>query len=70
MLKMLITRVSSCFILCSFAGCAISYDIMQEQALDTCKKIVDWNERSSCLAKHKTSYDHYEKQRQELLNKK
>jgi hypothetical protein len=42
---------------------------MQEQAIDACKKIDDRNERNNCLAKNKTSYEDYEKQRQELLKK-
>jgi hypothetical protein len=70
MLKMTTTLVTSCFILCSLGGCAVPYDIMQDQAIDACKKIDDWNERNHCLAKNKTSYETYEKQRQELLNKK
>ncbi|AZP12249.1 hypothetical protein [Undibacterium parvum] len=70
MLKITTTLATSCLILCGLAGCAIPYDIMQEQAIDACKKIDDRNERNNCLAKNKTSYESYEKQRQELLNKK
>jgi hypothetical protein len=69
MLKITTTLATSCLILCTLAGCAVSYDIMQDQAIDACKKIDDRNERNNCLAKNKTSYEEYEKQRQELLKK-
>lgn len=54
----------------SLQACSLAYDLQQDAAIDACQKIVDWNQRTECLNKNKTSFEQYEKQRQELINKK
>lgn len=51
-------------------ACSVAYDLQQDAAIDACKKIVDWNQRTECLNKNKTSFEQYEKQRQDVINKK
>ncbi len=51
-------------------ACSVAYDLQQDAAIDACKKIVDWNQRTECLNKNKTSFEQYEKQRQDVMNKK
>lgn len=51
-------------------ACSVAYDLQQDAALDACNKIVDWNQRTECINKNKTTYGQYEKQRQDLINKK
>lgn len=50
-------------------ACSVAYDLQQDAALDACKKIVDWNQRTECLNKNKTTYEQYEKQRQDAIKK-
>ena len=50
-------------------ACSIVYDVQQDTAQEACKKIVDWNQRTECLNKNKTSYEEYEKQRKEVIKK-
>lgn len=51
------------------SACSVVYDLQQNAALETCDKIVDWNERSACKAKNKTTFEQYEKQRKDILIK-
>ncbi len=51
-------------------ACSVAYDLQQDVAIDACKKIVDWNQRTECLNNNKTSFEQYEKQRQDVINKK
>lgn len=51
-------------------ACSVAYDLQQDAAIDACKKMVDWNQRAECLNKNKTTYEQYEKQRQDVINKK
>lgn len=69
MLKTTFLLVSAIGILGALQACSVPYDILQEDAAQACKKIVDWNDRSACLNKNKMSYEQYEKQRKEMLNK-
>jgi hypothetical protein len=60
---MLVTATSA------LQACSVAYDLQQDAALDACKKIVDWNQRTECLNKNKTTYEQYEKQRQDVIKK-
>jgi hypothetical protein len=51
-------------------GCALPYDLMQEENRRACDKLMDWSDRSQCLSQNKKSFDQYEKQRQDVINKK
>ncbi|MFZ6748730.1 hypothetical protein [Undibacterium sp. Ren11W] len=51
-------------------GCALPYDIMQEENRRACDKLTDWGDRSQCLSQNKKNFDQYEKQRQDVINKK
>lgn len=51
-------------------GCSVVYDLQQDAVLSACEKIVDWNERKTCIEKNKMTFDQYEKQRKEILIKK
>jgi hypothetical protein len=51
-------------------ACSVAYDLQQDATLDACKKIVDWNQRTECINKNSVSYEQYEKQRQNVINKK
>ena len=50
-------------------GCSVAYDLQQDVALDACNKIVDWSQRTECMNRNKTSFEEYEKQRQDVINK-
>ncbi|MFZ6722165.1 hypothetical protein [Undibacterium sp. Ji49W] len=59
-------------ILCSqlgLSGCAFVYDVQQDAAQRQCEKLMDWNERKTCLQQNKTTYEQYEKQREDLRTK-
>ncbi len=51
-------------------ACSVAYDLQQDAAINACQKIVDWSQRSECIKKNQTSFDQYEKQRQDVINKK
>lgn len=53
----------------SLTACAVVYDIQQDANQRQCEKLQDWNDRKSCLAQNKTSYEQYEKQREDLRTK-
>jgi hypothetical protein len=50
-------------------ACSVVYDIQQDAAQHQCEKIMDWNERKTCLQQNKTTYEQYEKQREDLRTK-
>lgn len=50
-------------------GCAVVYDIGQDSNQRQCEKLQDWNERKTCLQQNKTTYEQYEKQREDLRTK-
>ncbi|MFZ6768325.1 hypothetical protein ACO0LM_14780 [Undibacterium sp. Di26W] len=59
-------------VLCSplgLSGCAFFYDMQQDVAQHQCEKRMDWNERKTCLQQNKTTYEQYEKQREDLRSK-
>lgn len=51
------------------SGCGVVYDLQQDAAQRQCDKLIDWNDRKACLQQHKTTYDEYEKQREDLRTK-
>ncbi len=51
------------------SGCAVVYDMQQDTAQHQCEKLMDWNERKTCLQQNKTTYEQYEKQREDLRTK-
>lgn len=51
-------------------ACALPYDLMQEENRRACDKLMDWSDRSQCLSQNKKNFDQYEKQRQDVMNKK
>ncbi|WP_422943864.1 hypothetical protein [Undibacterium sp. TJN19] len=58
--------------ICVQAGltaCSVAYDLQQDAAERQCEKIMDWNERKTCLQQNKTTYEQYEKQREDLRTK-
>ena len=50
-------------------ACSVAYDLQQDAAQRQCEKIMDWNERKTCLQQNKTTYEQYEKQREDLRTK-
>lgn len=54
---------------CQLQACSVLYDIQQDAALDKCKQMIDSYQRNECLKRNNTSFDQYEKQRQEALRK-
>jgi len=50
-------------------ACAVVYDSAQGAAKNACDKIMDWNDRTTCMQQNKKSYDQYEKDRQNLIRK-
>ena len=70
MRRAIITLLLATGMVCLLQGCSVAYDMQQDAAIDACKKIVDWNQRTECLNKNKTSFEEYEKQRHEVINKK
>ncbi|MFZ6875278.1 hypothetical protein ACO0LF_24695 [Undibacterium sp. Di27W] len=55
--------IASPFVL---TGCSVMYDLGQDANQRQCEKLQDWQERKTCLQQNKTSYDEYEKQREDL----
>ncbi|MFZ6779360.1 hypothetical protein ACO0LD_21225 [Undibacterium sp. Ji83W] len=53
----------------AMTGCAVVYDIGQDSNQRQCEKLQDWNERKTCLQQNKTTYEQYEKQREDLRTK-
>ncbi|MBI1772393.1 MAG: hypothetical protein HYR68_08630 [Burkholderiales bacterium] len=53
----------------AMTGCAVVYDIGQDSNQHQCEKLQDWNERKTCLQQNKTTYEQYEKQREDLRTK-
>ena len=51
------------------SGCAVIYDVQQDAAQRQCEKLTDWNERKTCLQQNKTTFEQYEKQRDDLRTK-
>lgn len=51
------------------SGCAFVYDVQQDAAQHQCEKLMDWNDRKTCLQQNKTTYEQYEKQREDLRTK-
>ena len=55
----------------SLTGCAeLAYDVLQSEAQDQCKKLVNLDERNACNKRHDKKYDAYEKDRNKLLKLK
>lgn len=53
----------------ALTGCEVVYDSQQQNALNDCDKLLSWNDRSECIKQNKKSYDQYEKQRKDLMEK-
>jgi hypothetical protein len=55
----------------SLTGCAeLAYDVLQTDAQEQCKKLVNLDERNACTKRHDKKYDAYEKDRSKLLKLK
>lgn len=47
-------------------GCALVYDELRSKPIEQCKAMISYADRQECLQRHRTSYEHYEKQREQL----
>ena len=52
------------------AGCAaVTYDVAQDAAIKACDQRPTVNDRDDCRKQHQTSYEQYERQRQDVVER-
>ncbi len=69
MLKKSIHFTLALIALAQLQACSILYDIQQDMAQDKCGQMMDPYQRNECTKRNNTSFEQYEKQRQELKQK-
>jgi hypothetical protein len=53
-------------VLLAASGCEALYDIQQDRTEDQCNRLVNMGDRDACMARNKTSYEQYERERKGL----
>lgn len=69
MLKKSVLYLMLAFTLFQLQACSVLYDIQQDIAQDKCAQMIDAYQRNECIKRNNTSFEQYEKQRQDAIRK-